>query len=210
MNKKGFTLVELIIAMAILSLMVVILVGILNPVALFKKARDTQRKKDLRRISISFEDYFNDKGCYPDEATVGQLMSKINCGSSIVFRPWLKPWVCDPNGSPYEILIGYDLSCPKWFKVLAVLENKSDKDIISNFDVGLGTTEVNFGVSSGNISVDELTGEKDPHCLNGSGCYYYDKDGFCNSIGGGCEGSNCYREECSSRCKVSCCGVGCD
>jgi len=132
-KKKAFTLVELLIVIAILLIMIVILIGILNPIALVNRAKDSRRKKDLGRIRVAFEEYFNDKGCYPNdlhpESWLTNLMSPGNCGSSSVFGKWLRPWPCDPNGDPYEILTGYDDKCPKWFKILATLENKKDSSI---------------------------------------------------------------------------------
>jgi len=67
MKKKGFTLVELLIVMAILLMMATMMVGTLNSVGIFNKARDARRKKDIGRIKIAFEDYYNDKGCYKSD-----------------------------------------------------------------------------------------------------------------------------------------------
>ena len=47
MKKKGFTLVELLIVMAILLMMATMMVGTLNSVGIFNKARDARRKKIL-------------------------------------------------------------------------------------------------------------------------------------------------------------------
>jgi len=213
MNKKGFTLVELIIAMAILSVMVVILVGILNPVALINRARDTRRKKDLRRISISFEDYYNDNGCYPSALKVSNLILKSNCGSKTIFNPWLAPWPCDPDGDAYQILVGYDKDCPKWFKLRTTLENTSDKDINLDLKLAEGAEgkAANYGISSGNVSVGGYPGDDDEYCFRYHACLFINENGQCNEISDGCgAGGNCFRSECSARCQVSCCGGGCN
>ena len=121
-NKKGFTLVELLIVMAILLMMATMMVGTLNSVGIFNKARDARRKKDIGRIKIAFEDYYNDKSCYPSPTIVSNLMLATNCGTG-VFKPWLPSWPCDPNGTPYQIAtdaFGVN-ACAKWFKVLTKL-----------------------------------------------------------------------------------------
>jgi len=166
----------------------------------------------LNRIKISFEDYFNDKGCYPNKIMVDKLNLNSNCSTN-VFNPWLGTWPCDPNGKNYQVLIGYDDNCPKWYKVLAVLENKKDNDIpaswILNGNTAVGNTAVNYGVSSVNISLEEVMGAKDPYCIWLGNCYYFPEANHCNQING-CKGDNCYMGECSTRCKVACCGSGCN
>lgn len=209
--KKAFTLVELMIALTILIIMAAMLVGILNPTALINKAQDAQRKKDLNRIKISFEDYYNDKGCYPKKEIVERMMSKSNCESSI-FKPWLNIWPCDPDRRPYEVQIGYEDDCPKWYKIFTSLENKSDIDILPNLqgNIWIGMTGVNYGISSGNISISEDTAIKDPYCIGLGNCYYYPSPNMCNKADYGCSGANCFLGECSDRCHTNCCGVGCN
>jgi len=212
-KNRAFTLIELLVVMAILILMIIILIGILNPIALVNKARDSRRKKDLRRIGIAFEEYFNDKGCYPNDSSpdylLSYLMEKDSCDSSSIFGKWLKPWPCDPSGSPYKIEVGYDLECPKWFRISAILENKSDAAINM---AGVLSTDYNYAVTSGNITPGFYPGDENPDCLTGM-CFRFTFGGTqCNSIGGaqGCEGPNCFtRPGCPSECRVSCCGGGC-
>lgn len=212
--KKGFTLIELLVVISILLLMAIILFGSLNPIVLVNRARDARRKKDLSRIKVAFEEYYNDRGCYPNEEMVALLTNPANCNQEIVGFSWLKPWPCDPNKVPYEILTGYDTDCPKWYKILTSLEYKKDKDITADWlfegSLTVGSTDVNYGVSSGNISVGDYTGGDDPYCLSYGECYYYPEPNKCNKVDMGCSGSNCYLGECSTRCKVSCCGAGCN
>jgi prepilin-type N-terminal cleavage/methylation domain-containing protein len=214
MEKKGLTLVEILIVMAIILLLIAVAVGGLDPIGIMNRARDAQRKKDLNRIKISFEDYFNDKGCYPSKAKVEELNLVSSCDSNVVFRPWMARWPCDPNDKPYLIEVGYDDDCPKWYKILTSLENKTDKDILEewklNGNLWIGTTDINYGVSSGNVTIEEIMAEKDPYCKNLGGCYYYPAPNMCNKTTAGCSGWNCYLGECSIRCHVDCCGVGCD
>ena len=61
---SGFTLIEILIVVAIIGILAsVALVG-LNPVQ--KKGRDARRISDLRQIQTSLELYFTKNGTYPD------------------------------------------------------------------------------------------------------------------------------------------------
>lgn len=203
-KNKGFTLVEILVVIAILLIMILILIGILNPIVLVNKAKDSRRKKDLNRIRVAFEEYFNDKGCYPNKTLRDQLIDSENCGTNFVFSPWLRPWPCDPNGEAYEVLIGYDENCPKWFKVLAIFENKNDSDINIT---GSSEDDYNYAVTSGNILPNGYLGDLDPGC-NFNGSCYKKINGTCESVNNPiyCEGPNCYkRPNCELRCQVSKC-----
>jgi len=76
--------------MTLLVILAVMMVGIFNSTAIFNKARDAQRKKDLGRIKIAFEEYYNDKGCYPGQDFMAELSSVVSCNTK-VFSPWQTP-----------------------------------------------------------------------------------------------------------------------
>lgn len=217
MNKKnGFTLVEILIAMVIVVTIAIIMIGtfmVINPVA---KSRDSQRKKDLNRIKQAFEEYFNDKGAYPQD--VNNWNIKTNCDSDKAFSKYLSPWPCDPNGNPYLIIMEKNS-----FRVMTNLENKNDNDIPENWytrkDIiitGITKNDVNYGISSPNILwyANYINPNCDVSiCLSNEG-------GGCNSAGGGCNGNSCYYAEifadgsrggdCVNKCQTICCGAGCD
>jgi len=191
-KRNGFTLVELLIVMTILAILMVMAVGILNPIALVNRGKDAQRKKDLKTIKIAFEEYFNDKGCYPNQQDVDTWNVPTYCNSASV--PYLSPWPCDPSGQPYFVLVP---SCTK-FKVITNLQNKKDKDIPTNWyereDMtvdGYIKDQVNYGVSSSNIlwydtvardysmcnteecnAMDGDTCETRTDCEGGDNCWY--------------------------------------
>lgn len=201
-KRKGFTLVEILVVMAILLIMMMILIGILNPTALVNKARDSRRKKDLNRIKVAFEEFYNDKGCYPNKTTWIPILTDKNYCDSNIFENWLKPWPCDPNGKPYEIWTGYDDDCPQMFKILTVLENKNDVAI--NI-AGVSELDYNYGVSSGNISFGGYTGDNDPSCTRQSTDDCYIISATCEATTA-CTGPNCYsKPDCPLQCQVSSC-----
>ncbi|MFO0703544.1 MAG: prepilin-type N-terminal cleavage/methylation domain-containing protein [Patescibacteria group bacterium] len=67
MNKiKGFTLIELIIGITILSLLAVALLAALDPVEQFNKARDTATRNTVMEIHNALLRYNAAKETYPD------------------------------------------------------------------------------------------------------------------------------------------------
>lgn len=214
MGRKGFTLTELLIVLSILAVMTVILIGIINPIALVNKGKDARRKKDLARIKTAFEEYHNDKGCYPRIGSdLGEydLNNVINCGSLIVFAPWLVPWPCDPDGEPYEIVVDPDSACPNEYRAFTTLDFLADRDIPDGWGItahpigGSG----NYGVSSPNVSWYEVTAYP-PLCMQ-PGIF----DGLCHYLNPGpalssiemCSGDNCYWAN-NLACKTICCVRG--
>jgi prepilin-type N-terminal cleavage/methylation domain-containing protein len=49
-KKSGFTLVELLIVMTIVTLLMIMAIGTINPLAMVAKAKDSERKSDLNKI----------------------------------------------------------------------------------------------------------------------------------------------------------------
>ena len=217
MGRKGFTLTELLVVISILAVMSVILVGILNPIALVNKGKDARRKKDLSRIKISFEEYYNDKGCYPTQTKINELADPTACGSLSVFAPWLTPWLCDPDGDVYEILIGgVDDNCPNMYRAFTTLENTKDKDIPEGWGVtawAIGTdSPVNYGISSPNTEWYQKVGDFDCMTIFDGNCHYLgnsceDPSGCFWSNTSSCSGDDCYYVK-SQACKTTDCCEG--
>lgn len=63
-RQGGFTLIELLIVIVIMGILVVIVVGLVGRSAQMK-ARDAQRKADIREIQTALEQYFTDNSVYP-------------------------------------------------------------------------------------------------------------------------------------------------
>jgi len=74
-NRQGFTLMELLIVMVILSILVAIATGTYATSS--KRGRDNRRKNDLRSVATALETYYSDKGRYP--TGVGGVM--MGCGA---------------------------------------------------------------------------------------------------------------------------------
>jgi len=59
-NKKGFTLLELLIVITILSILTLVVVLFINPVEILKKSRDVQRMSDLATTKAAIALYLQD------------------------------------------------------------------------------------------------------------------------------------------------------
>lgn len=63
----GFTLIELLVVISIIGLLATLLMANLNTSR--ARARDAQRKSDIRNIQTALRLYYNDYGEYPDDGT---------------------------------------------------------------------------------------------------------------------------------------------
>lgn len=138
MRKTGFTLVELIIVMAIISILTGLLIA--NFIGVRERGRDSQRKSDLRQIQSALEFYRSDNDGYP--------VNVPNCGSSLKAPPvpacsstivYLQNVSQDPQGGSYQYSVaGSGLG----YCLRACLENTNDPD----------RDEVKFGSDNPSIS----------------------------------------------------------
>lgn len=62
---RGFTLVELLIAISLIGILTGVLLAVLNPRGIQAKARDSQRISDLSKVKVALELYFADNRSYP-------------------------------------------------------------------------------------------------------------------------------------------------
>ena len=92
----GFTLLELLVVISIIGVLVVM--GTFSYSTAQKKARDAERKGDLRGIGQALEQYYSVCGnVYP--ALSGNLTGSINCSSpAINIMPTIP---LDPKTTPY-------------------------------------------------------------------------------------------------------------
>jgi len=64
-EKKGFTMIELLISVLLLTVLSGVVMGVLNSAGYQKKGRDAQRLSDLKRLQTALELYYADNRVYP-------------------------------------------------------------------------------------------------------------------------------------------------
>ena len=122
MNKKGFTLIELLVVIAIIGMLSALLVP--NFMGIRERARDAQRKSDLKQIQKALEMYRQDQTLYPTATSgrFGTCGSSFNSGSTV----YMNKIPCDPLGpTPYYYSPN---NTNLTFQLCACLENKADSD----------------------------------------------------------------------------------
>jgi len=190
--KRGFTLIEIMVVFAILA--VLIIMGMNSYHNQINKARDADRKGDLQRIRIAFEDYYNDHNCYPT-ADKMQFCGDQDPGN---LKPYLEKIPCDPiTHQPYFYFLDPDYpACGRNFRVLTHLDNLANPIIadLSSYCAGC-----NYGVSSTNVNLFPTAsphpGDEDNYKYACSGpptcdvwdhfppgCWFFNNTAECNSI----------------------------
>ena len=121
-KNKGFTLIELLIVIAIIGVLSTLLMA--NFIGVRQRARDAQRKSDLRQIQSALELYRSDQGAYPNALAACGTGVSLSSGSTI----YMQKLPCDPStGSVYPYALtatGYTL--------YACLENGNDSQLDSS------------------------------------------------------------------------------
>lgn len=129
--KKGFTLVEILIVIAIIGILALIVLLGLRGGTQVQKARDARRKGDLSKIARCLEEYNNDHGYFLPATS-------YSCGGSGL-SPCIPKIPCDPYRQTQAYSYQTDGSTkPRWYKLYTNLEYTSDP-AISSSSVGCST-----------------------------------------------------------------------
>jgi prepilin-type N-terminal cleavage/methylation domain-containing protein len=159
-HKKGFTLIELVIVMAIMGILIAASASTFQTSRI--KGKDGRRKSDLKQLQTALETYINDWGLYPAAsggiitACGGQGTSTCDWGSAFT----------DQNGTVYMATLPSDSSAPsiqylyvvssdkKKYQLFTYLENTLDPDIKTYAGKTCGSAghQCNYGVSSANTT----------------------------------------------------------
>lgn len=154
-KNKAYTLMELLIIIALLILFAFLAIVLINPYAQMQKGNDSKRKYEVSEMSRIFDEFFNDYGVYPDDSQAcyndasqeNDVCACFICGAdpaSPSFHPYFSTLPCDPQHPAQNYLYEYQCSGKKWFKIYTKLYNSPV----------VQTNEYNFGLSSSNVSID--------------------------------------------------------
>lgn len=129
-DKKSFTLIELLIVIAIIGSLSALLIP--NYMAARERARDSQRKSDLKQIQKALEMYRQDKNppAYPNSLPAANQCwsSQSNCQGNI----YMNKFPADPQGNSYFYHVSNNNLT---YTLCACLENKADSDATGSCSV---------------------------------------------------------------------------
>lgn len=149
--RQGFTLVELLVTIGIITLLMVAIFP--NFTGARQRARDTQRKTDLKNVQTSLDLYKLDQKppLYPTTGALGSSLcgkcwsSDVNCGIS-GGNVYIKKLPCDPGGTtPTPYVYVQNASDNLRYTLTACLENPVDPD--KDTPVSLGGCVVSYTVN---------------------------------------------------------------
>ncbi len=168
-NSFGFTLVELIVVIGILSILAVVGLVAINPLVQFQKANDSRRKADFSQIQKALETYYQDKGSYPLSSVTSPLYritvpgqttpTTINWGEQ--WQPYMNLVPKDPIASKNYV---YYSAGQSYYLYASLDRGSKDPQSCQSLNVNgeclnvpaanlCGTgVKCNFGVTSPNVS----------------------------------------------------------
>jgi type II secretion system protein G len=135
----GFTLIELLIVITIIGILASLVLA--NMAGARERARDAQRKADLRQVQTALRLYYNDFQGYPAHGTAGVTSLRIQHAPTSQTFQWGEPFTLnsitymgrlplDPVSSGvYSYYYWRDGTNTDIFCLWSNLENKSDDEI---------------------------------------------------------------------------------
>ena len=133
---SGFTLIELLIVVAIIGILATLLMT--NFIGVRQRARDAQRKSDLRQVQSALELYRSDNGSYPSTSNTYTLPNSVISGDGVCpdagsftygNTTYMKKIPCDSLGTTYYNNGNYYYTSDgTTYTLAACLENTNDGD----------------------------------------------------------------------------------
>lgn len=125
-QEEGFTLIELLIVIAIIGILTTLVLA--NLIGVRQRARDAQRKADLRQLQSALELYRSDVGSYPT-SPLPSCGSSLTSGGSV----YIQKIPCDPLNTG-QYIYTYTSSTGTSYTLVGCLENVNDPQKDSSND----------------------------------------------------------------------------
>lgn len=156
-SASGFTLMELLLVIALIGILSVIGIGSFTQATV--KSKDTQRKNDLNQISKALELFNNDIKRYPYDDGSGNMTcpgitgAEGSCGNGLlayilgVEAVYMRDVPKDPvSGTAYYYDYDEDTG---GFALYARLDNLEDRDVVETTDAEGNTEKTDWGINCG-------------------------------------------------------------
>jgi prepilin-type N-terminal cleavage/methylation domain-containing protein len=215
--KMSFTLMELLIVIALLAIIAAAAIVFLNPLQQVKKSLDAKRKSELNQLKKVLEDWYNDKNCYPQPAQIcynppTQLSDQTYvcdiCGNETLspsFSPYLPKLPCDPEHPNRSYLYQVnDLNCPSYYRIYTRFSNHTDPGVKESgclYFCGPISNPFGFdyGATSPNTKLEDNISRTIYYCQDIGNCTFINQDRLPNQIhicnpsfgDSNCGGTNC-------------------
>nr|MBI5455401.1 GIY-YIG nuclease family protein [Candidatus Levybacteria bacterium] len=157
LNKSdaGFTLIEILVVLVMLSAFLLLGLLALDPVAQFDKAKDAQRKHDFEEINNALDTYYNDNSCYPTQSQ--NLPFGLEWKDSVSGVVYMKKVPQDPDCSKTGYCYVYQTdanTCPQWGVLWTRFSRPTDASrcLIQSACGTNPNPQYNYCVMSGNIN----------------------------------------------------------
>lgn len=136
--QRGFTLIEIILVIALIGIASSVVITLVNPVQQFRKSNDARRKADLRQIQAAFEIYRADQGVYPSQGADPGFV--CNSPLTVATTTYIQKIPCDPKNTGQFIY--HYTSNGTTYTLVACIENVNDtqKDQPNAINPATGTT----------------------------------------------------------------------
>jgi prepilin-type N-terminal cleavage/methylation domain-containing protein len=154
--RKAFTIVELMIVIALFAVLTGGFLLSINIRGQLDKSNDARRKSDIKLLTESLEHFYSDHGCYPTQSDWST--ATCNPPANPIFKNYINRFPCDPETKKSYTYLTIDKlgalcdgtcgSC-YGYRLLATLKNKSDTDIIDTGYTDADGKPLNYGKSSG-------------------------------------------------------------
>lgn len=167
-KQNGFTLVEMLVVIALVGVIAAAAIMGINPLAQIQKSNDAHRKSDLASLQRALELYYQDNGSYPASSADFKLFinaTTINWGGA--WSPYMSILPRDPLPSDTYVYYSPSTGNGQTYYIYATLQRGTqDKQACNSGNACTTLTQgvsgfptatacggtCNYGVSSPNVS----------------------------------------------------------